>query len=283
MKNWIVLILATLLLFGCVNPPQPPANVTGPPPVMNNATPAANATLKPIPADSSVDVGDTVWADYTLRVDGKVTDTSNATLANESGIYSRMRAYEPFEFEVQFNKGLIDGFIIGVIGMRVNETQTFYVDPARGYGPYDPAKVIKVQRYYNTSLYETIPASYFIQQGITNLTTGTTFSTSSGIMTSVFNISGDNVTLFYILQKGQKVSYAGVPATVLSVHNYTAVLEYDLQENMTYSLPNPSTGVPTRYTVIGKDNDSITLDGNHQLANKTLEFTVTVVRAERPS
>lgn len=207
MKNWIALLLAMLLLSGCTSPPQPAAsNTSGSLPVIsvaNNTLPV----LKSIPPDSTVDVGDTVSVDYTLRVDGKVIDTSNATLAQEAGISSPGRQYGLLNFTVEFNKGMIDGFIIGVIGMKVGETQSFAVDPARGYGPYDPRKVVIVPRYYNASLYETAPASYFVQQGITNLTTGTTFSTNSGIMASVYNISGDNVTLFYILRTGQELDY----------------------------------------------------------------------------
>ncbi len=280
MKNWIALILAIFLLFGCVNPPQPPANATSPPPVLtaaNNTT----LTLKPIPADSSVSLGDTVWADYTLRVDGEVIDTSNATLANQSGIYKVGRNYTPLQFDVAFNKSIITGFILGIIGMSVGETESFQVDPARGYGPYDPSKVIVVDRYYEKSLYETVPRVDLESEGV-NVTQGAGFNTVSGTV-FIQNATNDTVTLFYVLTPGKNFTANGIPQRVASVSNLTATIEFALDVNKSYLLPDPDTGQTKLFTVLGKTDTNITLDGNHPLANKTLDFTVTIVKAERPS
>jgi FKBP-type peptidyl-prolyl cis-trans isomerase 2 len=280
MKTAIVLILAMFLVFGCVNPPEPPANVANPQPVINTAN-STTQVLKPIPSGSSIDIGDTVWVDYTLRVDGKVMDTSNATLANESGIYSAMRAYEPLRFTVEFNKGMIAGFVLGVIGMEVNETQSFQVDPARGYGAYDPRKVFLVDRYYTKNMSENVPRAYLESIGI-NASIGSAYETSSGTV-FIQNVSGDNVTLFYVLMPGKQFTVNGIPQRIANVSNLTATIEFDLDQNQSYSLPDPETGAPVRFTVLNKTNDTITLDSNHPLANKTLDFTVTVLRAERLS
>ncbi len=282
MKTYaIMLLLAMLLLSGCTSQPQPAANNTpGSLPVIS----AANNTLpvlKPIPPDSSVDVGDTVSVDYTLRVDGKVLDTSNATLAHEAGTFSPGRQYVPLNFTVEFNKGMIDGFIIGVIGMKVGETQSFAVDPARGYGLYDPTKVVVVQRYYQKPLSEDVPRSYLEARGI-NISVGAGFNTAMGAV-FIRNVTNDTVTLFYVLLPGSEFSTNGIPQKVVGVSNLTATVEFKLEQNETYVLPDPSTGAQARFTVIGKDNDTITLDANHQLANKTLEFTVTMLGAERAS
>lgn len=280
MKNWIVLILAIFLLFGCVNPPQPAVNTTSPPAVVTAANNTSLA-LKPIPAGDSVSLGDTVWANYTLVVDGKVLDTTNATLANQSGIYNPSRTYAPLEFEVAYNKGIITGFVNDVIGMKVGETQSFEVDPARGYGPYDPSKVIVVDRYYQENLSETVPRADLESQGV-NVTEGAGFNTASG---TVFlqNVTTDTVTLFYVLVPGKNFTYNGMPQQVVNVSNLTATIERALDVNKSYVLVNPSTGQTKVFTVLGKTDTNITLDGNHPLANKTLDFTVTVVQAERPS
>jgi len=297
-KYSILALAVVLLLAGCLTPPPsgnntstsnvtfspyPSQNAT--PPVQNPAIPAPQNTTtapKPLPSDYSVSMGDTVWVDYTLWVKGKVYDTNNATLANESGIYSPMRKYEPLKFNATVGSGMITGFVLGTIGMTLGETVTFNVAPERGYGPYDPKKVVVIDRYYNRSLYETIPRSYFTDQGITNVTNGTSFNTTAGIV-FIADLNDENATLYYMLQKGQNLTASNVPQRVVEVYNSTATLEYMLQENKTYLVANPQTGAPARYTVIGKTDQNITLDGNHPLANETLRFQVTLLNASLPS
>jgi FKBP-type peptidyl-prolyl cis-trans isomerase 2 len=287
MKTWIVMILAVLLLFGCVNPPQPPANATQPPAGVANSSPTvapANTTLRPIAPGDSIIAGDTVWADYTLRVNGTVIDTTNATLANQSGIYNPARTYAPLQFVVAYNKGLITGFVNDVIGMQVNETESFAVDPARGYGFYDPAKVVTIPRYYNMNLFDSAPLSYFTQQG-ENISEGSAFNTPVGMVT-VTNISGDNVTLFYMtLDTTPNYTFTnnGIPLRVAKVSNFTALIERTFEVNKMYPITNPSTGTSVGYLVTAKNDTNITLDSNNPLANKTLDFTVTIRAVERPS
>jgi len=283
----ILVLAVVMLLFGCVTPPPSGNNTSGPTvitkPGPQNTTPVttSNAT-EPLPPDYSVSLGDIVWVDYTLWVKGKVYDTNNATVANESGIYNPLHKYAPLKFNVTFDGKIIEGFVINTVAMKLGETITFDVDPARGYGPYDPAKVTTIQRYYNRSLYETIPRSYFVDQGITNLTNGTSFNTTVGLV-FIADLNDENATLYYLLQKGQKITANNVPQTVINVTNSTATMEYALQENKTYVLPNPNTGELVKYTVTGKTDQNITLDSNHPLANETLRFRVTLLNASQPS
>jgi FKBP-type peptidyl-prolyl cis-trans isomerase 2 len=241
----------------------------------NQTVPAQNQTVSA--EDYSVDYGDYVWVDYVLWVDGKVFDTNNATVANESGQYTPFKAYEPFGFEVMRGAGVIDGFVYGVIGLRINETVTFSVSPERGYGTHDPAKVVVVPRYYNRSLYETVPRSYLEDAGI-NITEGASFQTDSGIV-FIDSIDDDNVTLFYVLGKGSEFVYNGIPQRVANLTNYTATVEYALEVNKSYQLPHPATGMPTPFAVTAKTDQNITLDANHPLADKDLRFRVTLLDA----
>ena len=202
------------------------------------------------------------------------------TLANESGIFNPSRQYKPLDFEVQFNKGIIDGFIINTIGMKINETVEYDVDPARGYGPYDPKKVIVVPRYYNKSLYETVPRSYFTQRNLT-VTNGTAYDSAYGTV-FIQDFNDENVTLFYMLIPGGNMTVNGLPEHVASLNNLTATMEYMLVVNRSYVLPHPSTNVPTQFRVTDKTDTNITLDGNSPLANETLHFRVTLVNMTRP-
>lgn len=291
MRSYIVLALLAILLAGCVNPPVEGGNETSPSvidvaPGYNNtgqntsAQPQQNQSTE-LPPGYTVSLGDHVWVDYTLWVQDKVLDTSNATLANESGIFNPARTYKPLDFEVAFNKGIIDGFVINVINMRVNETVSFDVDPARGYGPYDLSKVIVVPRYYDKSLYETVPRAYFTERGL-NVSNGTGFDSAYGtVFVSDFN--DENVTLFYILTPGMNVTVNGLPEQVVSMSNLTATMEYLLDVNHSYILPHPSSGVATRFLVTDKTDTNITLDSNHALANETLHFQVTLVNVTRPN
>ena len=286
-----MIFAAGLLLFGCVNPPvspggngtakstlsngtniQPPKNTTTTKPAANQSSGASSL----LPSGYTSSLGDNVTVDYTLRIDGKVYDTSNATLANESGIFNPRRQYAPLTFTEEFNKGMIDGFIIGTLGMSINETLSFNVDAKRGYGEHDPKKVFSIPRYYNKSMREVVPRAYLESYNI-NISNGTGYSTNFGTV-FIEDFNDDNVTLFYLLTPGDEMTVNGLPEKVDSiVGNLTAKIEYMLDVNKTYVLPNPSTGSATMYKVLDKTNETITLDSNHPLANKTLEFTVTML------
>ncbi len=282
MRRYIVFAIVLMLVFGC---PQTeiPSNETAEEPPQTLITPVTPPTteqppeIPTIPPGYTVNLGDTVWVNYTLWVNGIVIDTNNATLANESGIYNPQRKYEPFVYTVEFNKGVIEGFIINTIGLALNETVYFDVDPARGYGPYDPTKVIVVPRYYEVSNYETVPRAYLEQQGV-NISNGTAYNTPYGdVFIDSFN--EENVTLFYIFLPGHSFILKGIPQKIVSTDSaaFTATIEYMLEVNKTYSLPHPQTGMPTPFLVTDKTDQNITLDGNHPLANETLTFRVTLV------
>ena len=278
-----VLIALLLILVGCVTQ-TPVANETNVTNITQNITEnvtqniTENITVKEVDPNYSVQLGDTVWIDYTLRVNGEIYDTSNRSLVFGTNKYNPGRDYEPLQFVVEFNKGIIDGVIINTIGMKVNETVRYDVDPARGYGPYDPTKIIVVPRYYNKTLYETIPREYLESQGI-NITNGTGFESPYGTV-FITDFNDENVTLFYILVPGKEFELNGVPQKVASTTNSSATIEFMLQENNSYWLPTPDSGALQLFKIIDRNDDNITLDYNHPLANDTLNFEVTLVKVE---
>lgn len=89
-----------------------------------------------------VKAGDTVSVDYVGRyTNGTVFDTSNATIAKDSGIYNPARAYAPFSFVAGANT-TIKGFDDAVIGMKANETKTnVTIPPEKAYGDYNASNL----------------------------------------------------------------------------------------------------------------------------------------------
>ncbi|VVC02697.1 Putative FKBP-type peptidyl-prolyl cis-trans isomerase [Candidatus Bilamarchaeum dharawalense] len=273
MKNVFLAAIFVILLFGCVNQYQPESNSSSIITTPNDTTP----TYGKLPSDYSIQTGDHVWVTYTLWVDGKVYDTNNETQAKESGIYNSQRTYKPLDFDVALDKGLIQGFILNIVGMQVNETLQFNVPPQLGYGNHDPTKVLEVPRYLEQPLYETAPLSYFQALG-RNISNGSLISENPMVIVS--DINDENVTLFYALTGGQQFTKNGLTRKVISVNDTYATLELMLQNGTTYNIPNPQTGATTQFTVIDVSNTSITLDMNHPLAGKNLSFHVTVLKIQ---
>ncbi|MFH1521034.1 MAG: FKBP-type peptidyl-prolyl cis-trans isomerase [Candidatus Micrarchaeota archaeon] len=273
MKNILLSAIFILLMFGCVNQYQSENNPITPP-TISTPTPST-PVYGSLPANYTINFGDYVLADYTLFVDGKIMDTSNATLAVESGIYDPKRSYNPIQFEVALNKGIVNGFVLNVIGMTINETLAFSVQPNLGYGLYDPTKVITIERYYTQELYEVAPRSYFEARGI-NLSNGTLLSENP--MAIVSDMNDENITIFYVFITGQEFIQNEITKKVINITNTTASIELMLQNGTTYSMPNPNTGVPISLRVIDINDSHITLDANHPLANKTLNFKVTILK-----
>lgn len=274
MKNVILFGILAIFLFGCVNDYQPEKNVT--PSVITSTDNTSNVQLI-LPSNYAVQPGDHVWSDYTLWVDGEVYDTSNATLANESGIFNPYRNYKPIDFDATLDSGMIKGFVLNILGMVVNETLTFQVSPDNGYGQHDQSKMLLIPRYYEQPLYEIVPRSYFEDLGI-NLSNGSAISSDPLVFIS--DINDENVTLFYLLTAGQQFSQNGLPRKVVNTTEDTAYMEIYLQLNKTYQTLNPNTGATTNFLVTNITDSNITLDGNHPLAGKTLTFKVTVTKIQ---
>lgn len=95
--------------------------------------------------ENTVKAGDTVSVDYVGRfTNGTVFDTSNATIAMNSGTYSPARPYVPLSF-VAGSNAMIKGFDEAVTGMRLNETKTnVTIPPAKAYGEYNASNVLVV-------------------------------------------------------------------------------------------------------------------------------------------
>lgn len=259
MKKYILifaLLVLPVLFFGCLD--------TGP--KTGNGTPGTQ--------NLTAQYGDNVTVDYSLRVDGKVIDTSLINVAKNAGIYYANRSYQPLTFQMILGGTVIKGFVNGVLGMKVGDSKNFTIAPADGYGLADPKMITNMSRYYNMSVFEEVPVSYFKGKNIT-LSNSTVFPTEIGYV-AVHNITNSTVTLRYLLSQGNQFALYGLPQTVLNITNYTMLIRFDMQENKTYLITDPFTNKKTYAKVTYADNQTIVLDENPPLAGKELDFEVTL-------
>lgn len=78
-----------------------------------------------------VSEGKSVKVDYTLKVDGKVVDSS--------------KGRGPLQFKVGSHE-VVPGFEKSVMGMKVGEKKSFKVSPEDGYGAQNPKAIQNVPR-----------------------------------------------------------------------------------------------------------------------------------------
>ncbi len=161
-----------------------------------------------------VKAGDTVSVDYTLKdVNGKVLETSNATVAKANNIYDPANPYAPFSFVVGANT-TISGFDDAVRGMSLNQTKTnVTLTPDKAYGEYNASKVL-------TTKLETIEGnntnfSLFVNQ---------TMVFNDEYVYVVGTGASNNTALVVPLSK---VSTAGLYTITPDLNNGTAILNYN--------------------------------------------------------
>jgi FKBP-type peptidyl-prolyl cis-trans isomerase 2 len=261
-KSFLLLGMLLLLFSGCLVPDTGPET--------QNTT---NLTAQ---------YGDTVTVDYTLRVDGVVKDTSLISVAKNTGLYNANRSYQPFSFNMLLGGNTINGFVNGVLAMEVGETKNFTVSPVDGYGLSDPNKITNLSRYYNRSVFEKVPISFFDAYNYT-LEKGKVISTENLGFIAIENVTNNTVTIRYLFSKDHKFAMFGLPQTVVNLTNDSMTLRFDLDENKSYIVIDPVTGKSSLATVTYADNESIILDENHAFAGKELDFEVTMRSIIRPS
>ena len=257
----LLLVLAIFVfLFGCVG---------------NGTEPGTQNTTQNITQNTTLyaQFGDNVTVDYTLRVDGRVMDTSLESEAKNAGMYNQNRTYKPIAFQMLLDSQMINGFVKGVVGMQVNETKNITVSPADGYGLSDSIKIFNLSRHYNMSVHEQIPISYLLDLNITPKV-DKVFPTSVGYV-SVENVTNDTVTIRYLFTPGHKFVIDGLPESVENMTNETMLIRLDVVENGTYVTTNQA-GAKSIARVTYAGNDTVTMDENHPLAGKQLEFEITV-------
>jgi FKBP-type peptidyl-prolyl cis-trans isomerase 2 len=97
--------------------------------------------------------GTVVRFEYTLRVEGQVTETSTEELAKKYGIHQEGRTYEPLTFGVG-GRQIISGLEEEVVKHKVGDSFTIDIPAVKAYGERDIKKV------------QTVPMGQFKKQGV---------------------------------------------------------------------------------------------------------------------
>ena len=265
MKKLFAVLIVLIMAFGCV---EEPVNGNG------NET---NITPDEGPV---VEYGDNVSVDYVLSVEGEVIDTSMASVADASGILDPRRIYIPLKFEVLYDHRVINGFVDAVIGMKVNETKNVTISPERGYGEYKPNLKYLIPKFYNKSMIESVPISYFEERNI-SFSNGTAFDTEFGRV-FVEDFNDTHVEIAYMLEQGDTFTVNGLPQKVVDfdTQNLVYAIEYDVKIDKTYYALSPISLQPALIRIVNITDTFITMDENHVLAGKTLDYEITLLNED---
>ncbi len=106
-------------------------------------------------SEKTVKSGDNVSIDYIgTYANGTIFDTSNATVAQEAGIYDSSITYGPISY-ISGNNEIFPVIDNATIGMKIGETKNVTLTPADGYGEY------------NASMIQAVPLSMLEENNIT--------------------------------------------------------------------------------------------------------------------
>ncbi|MFH0835405.1 MAG: peptidylprolyl isomerase [Candidatus Micrarchaeota archaeon] len=163
----LALLVAAVLLLGCVSQPTP------------SATPSVSASVAPSTVVKMIaENGDTVAVDYVGTFDnGSVFDTSVKSEAQRAGLPLRP-SYEPLEFTVGAGQ-MISGFDAAVVGMSEGEEKTVHLSPSEAYGERREDRIL------------TLPVS----QIPADAKVGSVLTTGSGAQGTVTKIENGNATI----------------------------------------------------------------------------------------
>lgn len=274
MKRLIILVIALLLLSGCVE-------------------------------QKTVKIGDNISVDYTGSLtNGKVFDTSIESIAKEYNLSTPDTDYKPLQFTVGKGK-VIKGFDEGVVGMKVGESKTLTIPPEKGY-PKDPQLIQTVPIIQNVPTTRSFPKAFEIPVGQFDKIFGyhkigeDVKIPDTNINLTIQSITTSNVSVSYNLNVGNYVSQLPWNETVIKIDDKnittksavkkndiiqlkgapwtTTVIDVD-EENMTLRHNNiPDTDIQAALGPIKVHfNDTfITLDQNNEIAGETLIFNVTI-------
>lgn len=186
-------------------------------------------------------------------------------------IFDQSKKGHPLTFIVGSGQ-LIKGFEKAVIGMKINETKNVTLSPKEAYGERDPNKVKKIQKVQTLPLFINLSLSKFKQvfgEPVINQT-----YTTRGIQWPLRVVEIKNTTV--------KLKNEPVPGTVIDI-GFGRVTNVTTNETNLILTSNPVVGTMTKDggRVVDVDDKYITVDYNHPLAGKTLNFEIKVVKIKK--
>lgn len=256
----LVALFGIFLLFGCIGQPEiKPPDSDG------------NTTFEKV-----VQYGDAVSVEYALILkNGTVYDTNVESIAKVSGSYDPLRKYLPLKFTVAKGAGLIDGFVEGIIGMKAGGKRQIEVPPEKGYGVFDPDKLVSIPLFYEKERFEEVPMAWLKTQKV-EIKNDSVFQTNIGLV-AVYNFTNETATLEYLLTVGDKFRFNGLPQLVANKTKGSFTIKYDLEEGKDYVTFDSKSGTQKFVRVLSINETNAILNENHPLAGQTLVFNVTLL------
>ncbi|MBU2560008.1 FKBP-type peptidyl-prolyl cis-trans isomerase [archaeon] len=218
---------------------------------------------------------DFVKMDFTgkLAETGEVFDTSIADVAfnpdvKKTDTFTFADNYEPMSFTL--GKGQVLPVLeAGLVGMKIGDVKTITLLPADAYGEWSSDYIVTLSRYV------TLPKSTVVSLADFVEATGTEPELNETVQLNywksrVVDISEDNMTLLHEPEDNTLITTEYGPAlvTLNDTHVTTSLT------------PEIDSVVVTSYgaaTITDVNETHFTIDYNHPLASKTIQFEVTVV------
>ncbi|MFH0862058.1 MAG: FKBP-type peptidyl-prolyl cis-trans isomerase [Candidatus Altiarchaeota archaeon] len=216
---------------------------------------------------------DIVTVDYTgFLENGTVFDSSNLTIAKDSGIQNPLRTYEPLTFTLGYGS-LIAGFEEAVEGMRVGQDKEVLVSPEKGYGQPDKRYIQVVEKQQRSPIVQNVTVEKFRQDIGKEPIIGLEFileNKSEFELTwpmKVLAVSNDIVTFRYMPEGNATLNTVFGPAQVYGTDT-DIIIQIEAQTGQkVVTLMGPA-------KVIDVNSQNLTLDFNPELAGKNLKFRI---------
>ncbi len=186
--------------------------------------------------------GDTIKVNYIgTLADGRVFDTSQYSVASNNALYPKSlsftlrsnSSYTPLEFTVG-SGSLIKGFNDGVIGMSLNQTKTFAIPPALGYGAMNLSKLstfalIESAPVFVSMSYTSFSAAYNVTPQVNLTVTDPTWGWSARVIQA--NADADLIVVENMPAVGDRLEIDGNPGAAVPTGWYADVISIDSTVN----------------------------------------------------
>lgn len=100
--------------------------------------------------EPTIGPGDTVVLNYTISINGVISDTSLAEVAEKADIFDKDRTYEPLVIMIGGEPGENPVAPLAVeralLGMKVGEERTIRLYPLDAYGYWDPTRTARMSK-----------------------------------------------------------------------------------------------------------------------------------------
>lgn len=174
---------------------------------------------------------------------------------------------------------MIAGFDEAVVGMAVGEEKTATLPPEKAYGPVNPDQRISLPQEFSIERVLNVTTTQFVEAFSEDAEVGAIYEDDSIMMPLIVtSIVADTVFLKWETNAGDKITTSMEPwDLVVSEINDTSIALY--RDVVTGTIIDTALGPKT----VLVENGFVTIDMNHELAGKTLNFEIRILNIDRLS